>query len=302
MHHIDRTVREQAFAQEFNQEFNQEFGHEARSNYEFAQEFEDEMAQEFEGEYEDEYEGEYEYEDEFEDEYNQEGGAPFSELREMQLASELLNVSNEQEMEQFWGGLLSTAIKGIGNFARSSAGRALGGVLKNVAKVALPVAGKALGTMVGGPVGGMLGGKLANMAGKAFGLELEGLSAEDREFEVARAYVRFAGNAARKAARLQAQGLPPAVVANKAVIEAAHQHAPGLVRPLTRALNRTMRQANRAANRQQLLDMVNTGSAGNAYANGQAKAHRGQAAPTQSSGNRSGRWTRRGRTLIIYGI
>ena len=48
------------------------------------------------------------------------------------------------------------------------------------------MAGSALGGMVGGPLGAQLGGSLANMAGSALGLELEGLSNEDREFEAAK--------------------------------------------------------------------------------------------------------------------
>ena len=62
-----------------------------------------------------------------------------------------------------------------------------------------PSAGRALGTFVGGPVSGMIGGKLASAAGRMFGLELEGLSVEDREFEVARRLVRFASATTKNA-------------------------------------------------------------------------------------------------------
>jgi hypothetical protein len=67
--------------------------------------------------------------------------------------------------------------------------------LKPLAKAALSIEGRALGTFVGGPVGG----KLASAAGRMFGLELEGLSAEDREFEVARRFVRFASATTKNA-------------------------------------------------------------------------------------------------------
>jgi hypothetical protein len=63
-----------------------------------------------------------------------------------------------------------------------------------------------------------------------FGLELEGLSPEDQEFEVARRVVRLAGNAARKAAAAPANA-NPASVAKKAVVKAARAHAPGLIKP-----------------------------------------------------------------------
>ena len=84
---------------------------------------------------------------------------------------------------------------------------------------------------MGGPVGGMLGSKLASAAGNAFGLEYEGLSPEDREFEVARRYVRFATHAAKRAAAAQPH-LDPNTVAKAAVVEAAKKYAPGLLAPL----------------------------------------------------------------------
>ena len=68
-----------------------------------------------------------------------------------------------------------------------------------MAKAALPIAGRALGTFVGGPVSGMIGGKLASAAGRMFGLELEGLSVEDREFEVAQRLVWFASATTKNA-------------------------------------------------------------------------------------------------------
>ena len=185
---------------------------------------------------------EYEYEDELipgefeaEDEYEQpRGDSPFSEGEEMQLAAELMDVRNDQELEHFLGSLISKVGSGIKNFANSSVGKALGGVLKKAAKAALPIAGSALGTFIGGPAGGMLGGKLASAAGNMFGLELEGLSGEDKEFETARRFVRFAGHAAQHAAR-SPRGANPRRVARSAIIRAAQQHAPGLLQRSARA-------------------------------------------------------------------
>jgi hypothetical protein len=77
-------------------------------------------------------------------------------------------------------------------------------------------------------VGGALGGKLATGAGKLFGLELEGLSLEDQEFEVARHYVRLAGEAAKEAA-LNLEHAPAQVIAKKAVAKAVKKYAPGLI-------------------------------------------------------------------------
>ena len=155
--------------------------------------------------------------------------SPLNEALEMELASELLEVTNEEELDRFLGKLVRSVGRGVSRFARSSLGRAVGGVLKRVAKVALPLAGKALGTFVGGPVGGMVGGQLASMAGRAFGLELEGMSAEDAEFEVARRYVRFASAAVNNAASAPPSA-NPAVTAQVAATAAARRYAPGLVR------------------------------------------------------------------------
>jgi uncharacterized protein (DUF697 family) len=154
------------------------------------------------------------------------------ETQEMELAHELLEVSNEQELNMFLGKLIKSAGRAIGNFANSSVGRTIGGALKSVAKTVIPIAGKALGSFVGGPVGGMIGGKLGSMATNLFELELEGLSPEDREFETARAYVRFANAAVRRGAGLQQQrpGVPPRTLARTALAQAARQHAPGLLR------------------------------------------------------------------------
>lgn len=151
----------------------------------------------------------------------------FNEAQEMELASELLEVSNEQELEQFLGDLISKAGKAIGGFIKSPIGNAIGGVLKGAAKVALPIAGGALGTFLGGPIGTSIGSSLGSMAGQALGLELEGLSQEDREFEVARQFVKFAGETVKNALEAPAN-IDPSIVAKAAASEAARDHAPGL--------------------------------------------------------------------------
>lgn len=207
--------------------------------------------EDFEDEYEEESDQEYEGYEEMEFE------GVFDETEEMELAAELLSVSDEQEMEQFLGSLIKKAGRKLRKFAKSSAGRALGGILKNVARTALPIVGRAAGTFLGGPAGGMIGGKLASMAGKTFGLELEGLSPEDQEFETARRFVRLAGEAAKKVAYA-----PKNVPANKAAImavkAAAKKHAPGLFSQL---------QKGRNGGRQM-----------------------------------SGKWIRRGRKIILFGV
>lgn len=152
----------------------------------------------------------------------------FDEAQELELAAELLEVSSEQELEQFLGDFIKKAGKAIGGIVKSPVFQTIGGVLKSAAKVALPIAGGALGTFVGGPIGTAIGSSLGSMAGNALGLELEGLSPEDREFEAARQFVRFAGETVKNA--LQApQDANPLAVAKKAAEDAAREHAPGLL-------------------------------------------------------------------------
>jgi hypothetical protein len=148
------------------------------------------------------------------------------EIDEVDLASELMEVTSEAELEQFLGKLL----RKVSAAARSPAGRALTGILKNAAKKALPVIGGAVGTAFGGPAGGMLGSKLAGMAGKTFGLELEGLSPQDQELETRKAFVRLAGAAGRNLDRTASRGAPPVQAAAQAVSRAAREYAPGVLR------------------------------------------------------------------------
>jgi uncharacterized protein (DUF697 family) len=183
----------------------------------------------YEGEYEGEFDDEYEYE--FEGAYEEyDEPEVFDEEEEMDLAAELLSVTDDEELDQFLGKLIKKGFSKVRKFAKSSTGRALGGLLKGVAKKALPIVGGALGTAIGGPAGGAIGGKLASAASRLFEMELEGLSPEDQEFEVAKRVVRLAGSAAKNAA-LAPSNMPPKAAAKAAVVAAAKKHAPGLLRP-----------------------------------------------------------------------
>jgi hypothetical protein len=121
---------------------------------------------------------------------------------ELELAAELLEVTSEEELERFLGDVFKKVGGFVSGALKSPVFKALGGVLKPIAKAALPIAGGALGTLVGGPAGGMIGSKLATTAGNLFGLELEGMSPGDREFEVARRFVRLASGAAEEVGRM----------------------------------------------------------------------------------------------------
>jgi hypothetical protein len=141
----------------------------------------------------------------------------------MELAAELLEVRDEQELDRFLGSVFN----GVKKFAGSAAGKAVGGMLKGVLKKALPIAGGLAGTFFGGPVGATIGGKLGSMASNLFEMELEGLSQEDREFEAAKQFVRFATDAVNNAA--SAPGGNPLAIARSALATAAQRYAPGLL-------------------------------------------------------------------------
>jgi hypothetical protein len=172
-----------------------------------------------ESQYSNEFESSFEQEDTF---LNQETD---SETEELELATELLGVSNDAELNQFLGSLISKAAGVAKGFARSAAGQQIGGLLKDAARKALPGIGEAIGERLGGEKWKKFGGEAAQKLGKVFGLELEGLSNEDSEFEVARQYVRFARDAIGQVAR-------PNVTARDARVAymaAARNFAPGLL-------------------------------------------------------------------------
>jgi hypothetical protein len=186
-----------------------------------------------------------------------------SEALETELASELLEISSEQELDRFLGKLLSSAVGAGKAFLASDAGKAVGGMLKGAAKQALPQIGRAVGDLIS-PGAGDVGSQLATAAGSKLGLELEGLSAEDRELEAARAFVRFADETAR-IADAAPPSVPPATAAAHAGTVAAQHQLPGLA-PLVR----------------QLRPPGNGG-----------QQHFGP--------HSAGRWARRGPTIVLFG-
>ena len=193
-----------------------------------------------------------------------ETGEVFGETEQLELVSEMLEVTSEAELDRFLGDLISRAGQAVGKFVSSPEVKALGGVLKGAAKQVLPAIGSAVGGYFGGPTGARLGGQAASAAGNMFGLELEGLSGEDQEFELARHYVSFAGEAVKNLA-LAPSSPDPATAAKAAAVAAAQSHAPGLLQPRP--------QTNNAA-----------------------------AESSRLPAGHSGRWMRRGNKIVLYGI
>ena len=142
------------------------------------------------------------------------------EADEMALAAELMSTATEEELDHFLGGLIKSAVSKLGKVVGAGSRASLGGILKAAAKHALPALANAA-------VPGS-GAALAQV-GNAFGLETEVLDSEDREYEEARAFVRFADAAARELAQTP-PSVPAPQAARAAATTAAQQHAPGLLR------------------------------------------------------------------------
>jgi uncharacterized protein (DUF697 family) len=304
---------------------------------------------EFEGEHEDylELEGEHEHEDflEFESEDEDflgkllgsvlggEVAGPLNEHEEMELASQLLEVGSEQELEQFIGNLLKKAARGVSSFARSGVGRALGGALKSVAKRALPVVGGALGSMVAPGIGTSIGSKLGSLASGLFEMEGE-INEQELEFEMARRVVRIGAAAARTASRVPPRSAPPEVVARRALVSATRRHAPGAFargpvrapvrpgEPLPRFRTRrpaatgygTARQGRSRRHHHgrrgygpgylyQDIDGYPAGNGSGPAAPGyDADGYPESPGTGAGAGAGGGRWVRRGSTVVLYGV
>jgi hypothetical protein len=127
-----------------------------------------------------------------------------AQVHDPELASGLLDVTNRTELEDFLRSLVDGQLP-------ASAGRKLVDVLATTAVRTVPTLHALVGA--GSPP-----------APRVYGLALEGMSAEDRDYELARQFVRLARAAADRVAR------NPGNVAN-AVEQAAREFAPELAHP-----------------------------------------------------------------------
>ena len=155
--------------------------------------------------------------------------SPFDEEEEVQLATELLGVTSEEELEEFLGKWLRAAARKVGGVLRSPIGKQLGGILKNVAKQALPAIGGTIGTAFAPGIGTAAGAKAGDFLSNLFEVEGEGIDHEEYEFETARRFVALSGAAARNAA-FGSRRIAPRALAQQAVHSAARRYAPGVAR------------------------------------------------------------------------
>ena len=141
-------------------------------------------------------------------------------------AWELLDVTSEAELRKFLRELVTASGRRSGGLS-GEVQRALIHRLAKTAEQTLPTLAGILGGSA--DVGGWQTSPTA-MASRVYGLSLEGISAEDRDYEIARQFVRFAEAATTQAAQRKAPA-PAASTANAALMAAAMEYAPGLAPP-----------------------------------------------------------------------
>jgi hypothetical protein len=153
-----------------------------------------------------------------------------TEAQEMELASQFLEVASEEELEEFLGDLFDRAKDAAGHVYNSDlVQKQVIPALKKAARHYGPrLAGKAAERVLGKGSGRWVQSGAQWAADRWLKEELEGLSGEDREFEVARRYVRLAIDALQRALQTPPR-VPHQIAAQVAVSEAARKHAPGLV-------------------------------------------------------------------------
>jgi hypothetical protein len=162
----------------------------------------------------------------------------FNEGEQMELAAELLEVRDEQELNYFLGKLIRRAAGVFGQAVNSPLGQSLGGILKgaakNAARQAVPVISTAIGKGIGGRLGPSIGKGLAAFGTSALNgtsapnQEYESINQEDREFEGAKQFVRLAADTVKNATAAP-PGADPTAVARAAIVQAAQTLAPGLL-------------------------------------------------------------------------
>jgi hypothetical protein len=242
MHNIDRTLQEFETGAATNGEF---------ESYETSGEYGQEM----------EYGQELEYSQEFGQEFSGEAYELAGEQERVlaELAQELLEISTEQELNQFLGNLVGQAAGAASKLLTSPAGQSVGRYLVDFGKQTLPQ----LGGQYGGQAGAALGGRLGPLGAKAggwvgakagqwaggqagnwvadnakrvFGLELEMLSPESQEMEISRAFVRFAHDVARRADRTLRRypHMGVGALGQQVLGASAPLYAPGLLRASSR--------------------------------------------------------------------
>jgi hypothetical protein len=125
---------------------------------------------------------------------------------ETELAFELLDAASPAELDRAVGHLVSAAAGRADRPLGPGTITAMHRLITEAAQSALPIVASVAaggGAWTAGPAGNAANG---SRAGRLMGLELEGLSPEDQELELARQFVRVAVTTGEQAARRHARG------------------------------------------------------------------------------------------------
>lgn len=166
---------------------------------------------------------------------------------ELMFAATLLEVAGEDELDGYFDDMI-TALGRSGRIAPGTpAGQSLRRALSGAARIVLAPRNGGPASP-GAPVRPLIemlgrdgGADLKARAARVFGIELEGMSPEDKEFELARRFVGFAADAIRRADA----ATPGRAGLETALQQAARQHAPGLLRCAARQSGRWRREGSR---------------------------------------------------------
>ena len=176
--------------------------------------------------------------------------APADPHAAMALSAGLLEVADQAELKVFLTDLVaSVAATGRSRIA-APLRQALVDALYRVARPIVPIHSAGDNELRfgsnGSNTGSAAGVDLNPRAAHLFGMELEGLSPEDKEYEVAQQFVRFAADTIRHAGAAGGARAPHAV-AGAALQQAARRYAPGLLQPASAApaLSQTRTQSGR---------------------------------------------------------
>ena len=159
----------------------------------------------------------------------------------MAFGAALLEVASEAELEYLLTDLVASVAAKARTPVAAPLGKALVDVLKRASRTILPIHGSGAGEPGFGTDGGA---DLKAKAARIFGMELEGLSPEDKEYEVAQQFIRLAADTIGNAALARGAGEPRAA-AGAALQQAARRFAPGLLQTEAQAQTQTQQQSGR---------------------------------------------------------
>jgi hypothetical protein len=150
---------------------------------------------------------------------------PFSEAELDELATQLLEVRDEAELDQFIPAILGAATKVLPFLAKSPVGKVLTGILKDAVISGVPALGglfksRSRGPQIGSDVGAAIRSEL----------DWEGVPADGRDIEAARKIIAIGGGAARELAQ-QPPNAPPQAVTDAVQNAAKQEGVPANVPP-----------------------------------------------------------------------